>query len=63
MREQRMYNGNMIQGVLIAKVLTLEPYEKPVANSAENASQLREMKTRGRCETYDWRRSQQTSSC
>ncbi len=24
-----MHNGNMIEGVLIVKALTLEPYEKP----------------------------------
>jgi len=30
-----MHNGNMIEGVLITKALTLEPYEKPLADSAD----------------------------
>jgi len=30
-----MHNGNMIEGVLIVKALTLEPNEKPTIDSAD----------------------------
>jgi hypothetical protein len=48
-----MHNGNMMEDVQIAKALTLEPYERPLAVSADEC-ELAQGTERGHCEMYYW---------
>ena len=42
-----MHNGNMIEGVLIAKALTLEPYKAPNADSADERESAQANENKG----------------
>ena len=42
-----MHNGNMIEGVLIAKALTLEPLEPKDTNSADECKSAQKHENKG----------------